>query len=168
MQVGYMAMPADFRYRSVVLKGKPEIPTKHPSMDTGRRAKIFAPFAALKGFEEAVASKEVLYQERLQVDEEEREEIDRRIGILHNLTYNSRMARANRVWVAVRYFVPCTDKDNFAYGYRGQYVTVEGIVWKADPVNGTLLVDRTRIPMKDIVSIEARKIFDVDWEVEAP
>ena len=51
MQVGYMVMPAGFRYRDVALKGKPEIPAKHPSMDTGRRAKIFAPFAALKGFE---------------------------------------------------------------------------------------------------------------------
>lgn len=168
MQVGYMAMPAGFRYRDVALRGKPEVPAKHPCMDTGRRAKIFAPFAALKGFEEAVASKEVLYEDRVQVSEEERDELNRRIEILHNLTYNSRMARANRVQVAVTYFVPCTDRNNFAYGYRGRYVTAEGIVWKVDPVSKTVLVDRTRIRMRDIVAIEAQGIFDVDWEVEAP
>ena len=155
------------RFNSL-LKGKPEIPAKHPSMDTGRRAKIFAPFAALKGFKEAVASKEVLYEDRRRVSEEEHDELNRRIKILRNLTYNSRMARANRVRATITYFVPCTDKNNFAYGYRGRYVKAEGIVWKVDPVNRTLLVDRTRIRMKDIVAIEAQGIFDVDWEVEAP
>lgn len=29
----------------------------HPPMDRGRRAKIFAPFAALKGYEEAIDEK---------------------------------------------------------------------------------------------------------------
>lgn len=57
--VGVMAMPADFRYREVFLKGKPKhdrfdlFRARHPSMDVGRRAKIFSPFDALKGFNEA-------------------------------------------------------------------------------------------------------------------
>lgn len=59
-----MAMPADFRYRDVFLKGKPQhdrfdlFRIRHPSMDVGRRAKIFSPFDALKGFNEAIASKD--------------------------------------------------------------------------------------------------------------
>ena len=58
--IGVMAMPADFRYRDVFLKGKPQhdrydlFRIKHPRMATGRRAKIFSPFDALKGFSEAV------------------------------------------------------------------------------------------------------------------
>ncbi|SFG70466.1 MULTISPECIES: hypothetical protein [unclassified Oribacterium] len=45
-----------FRYQSVYDKGKPiHNPTdsfsiKHPSMDLGKRAKIFNPFDALRGF----------------------------------------------------------------------------------------------------------------------
>lgn len=70
-EVGVMAMPANFRYREVFLKGKPRhdrcdpFRIKHPSMDLGKRAKIFAPFDALKGFKEAVAAKDILYEDRI-------------------------------------------------------------------------------------------------------
>ena len=54
--IGVMAMPADFGYRDVFLKGKPQhdqydsFRIRHPRMSTGHRAKIFAPFDALDGF----------------------------------------------------------------------------------------------------------------------
>jgi len=47
---------SSFRYQSVYDKGKPvHNPTdsfslKHPSMDLSKRAKIFSPFDALRGF----------------------------------------------------------------------------------------------------------------------
>ena len=47
-----------FRYKHVYEKGKPvhnktdSFTLKHPPMDLGRRAKIFSPFDALKGFSE--------------------------------------------------------------------------------------------------------------------
>ena len=64
--IGVMPMPANFRYRDVFLKGKPRhdrydpFRIRHPGMDRRKRAKIFAPFDALKGFREAVAAQEVL------------------------------------------------------------------------------------------------------------
>ena len=90
--IGVMAMPADFRYRDVFLKGKPQhdrydlFRIKHPRMATCRRAKIFSSFDALKGFSEAVASKDVLYEYRKELESEDREELDRRLHILRNLT----------------------------------------------------------------------------------
>lgn len=108
--IGVMAMPADFRYREVFLKGKPQhdrfdlFRVRHPSMDVGRRAKIFSPFDALKGFNEAIASKDVLYRDRIELSEDDRKELDRRLQILKGLTYNGRMARANRVKVTVVYY----------------------------------------------------------------
>ncbi len=60
MGIGVMAMPADFKYRAVFMKGRPQhdgcdpFSLKHPKMDTGRRAKIFAPFDALRGFSAAI------------------------------------------------------------------------------------------------------------------
>ncbi len=57
---GYMPMPASFRHRSLFLHGRPrhqkfdDFWLRHPPMDPGRRAKIFAPFDALKGFREAI------------------------------------------------------------------------------------------------------------------
>lgn len=62
--IGTMPMPVDFRYREVFMKGRPrhERPDafriRHPRMDVGRRAKIFAPFDALKGFSEALRAEE--------------------------------------------------------------------------------------------------------------
>ena len=46
-------------------------------MPCSRRAKIFAPFDALKGFSEAVASKDVLYRDRVILTPEDQEELDR-------------------------------------------------------------------------------------------
>ncbi len=62
--LGGMNMPPAFRYRDVYLKGRPRhdrldvFRIRHPQMDTGRRAKIFAPFDALSGFSEEIAAAE--------------------------------------------------------------------------------------------------------------
>jgi len=54
-------MPVNFKYREAYMKGRPQhdrldpFSIRHPKMDVGRRAKIFAPFDALKGFDEALA-----------------------------------------------------------------------------------------------------------------
>ena len=170
--IGVMAMPADFRYREVFLKGKPchdkydPFRAGHPRMNRGHRAKIFAPFDALKGFNEAVAAKDVLYEDRIELNQEDTEELDRRIAILHNLTFNSRMARANRVQVSVTYYQPCQDKEHDAYGLRGQYQTITGICWNVDAeVNRTITVDRMRLSLEDVVRIEAPgDIFKINWE----
>lgn len=172
--IGVMAMPADFRYRDVFLKGKPQhdrydlFRIKHPRMATGRRAKIFSPFDALKGFSEAVASKDVLYEDRRELETEDREELDRRLHILHNLTWNGRMARANRVPVTVTYYVPCSDENNEAYGIRGQYRTVTGICWKVDSeVYKTIRVDGKLIEFDSILRIESSAgVFEKAWSEE--
>ena len=72
--LGYMPMPADFRYRAVIERGQPST-GKHPRMDTGHRAKIFAPFAALRGFDQAILSKDTLYEPKRMLAEEERAEL---------------------------------------------------------------------------------------------
>lgn len=170
--IGVMAMPADFGYRDVFLKGKPQhdqydsFRIRHPRMSIGHRAKIFSPFDALKGFNEAVSSKNVLYEDRRDLGPEDREEIDRRLNILHNLTWNMRMAKANHVQVSVTYYVPCSDVNSEAYGLQGQYQTITGICWKVDPeVFRTIQVDRKTISFEDILRIEnANGIFSNKWE----
>ena len=160
--IGVMAMPADFRYREVFLKGKPRhdkydpFRIRHPRMNRGHRAKIFAPFDALKGFNEAVSAKEVLYESRIELSPEDAAELDRRLSILHNLTYNSRMARANRVQVSVTYYQPCLDPNHDDYGLRGQYQTITGICWNVDAeVNRTITIDRMKLSLGDVLRIDA-------------
>ena len=68
--VGFMQMPAGFRYKEVLRRGRPKHEKydsfwiRHPPMPTSRWAKIFAPFDALYGFDDRIAGKEVLYCER--------------------------------------------------------------------------------------------------------
>ena len=58
------ALPPSFRYRNVYEKGKPthekfdSFAVRHPPMELSKRAKIFSPFDALKGFAEAISAKE--------------------------------------------------------------------------------------------------------------
>ena len=62
--IGNIPVPADFRYRETFLKGRPRhektdpFRIRHPVMDIGRRAKIFAPFDALRGFRGALRDAE--------------------------------------------------------------------------------------------------------------
>ena len=170
--IGVMAMPADFRYREVFLKGKPQhdrcdpFRIRHPRMNTGHRAKIFAPFDALKGFNEAVSAKEVLYEHRIELSPEDAAELDRRLTILHNLTYNSRMARVNRVQVSVTYYQPCMDPNHDDYRLRGQYQTISGICWNVDAeVNRTITIDRMKLSLDDVLRIDALDdVFQIHWE----
>lgn len=72
---------------------------RHPAMTRLNRAKIFAPFAALVGFDERVRRKEVAYVPKVELDADEEWELNRRLMILHKRTANSRLARANAVAV---------------------------------------------------------------------
>lgn len=171
-EFGMMPMPADFRYRDVYEKGKPRHDRddpflfRHPPMPAGKRAKIFAPFDALRGFDFAIMCKNELYTDKMLLSPEEQEELDRRFSILRNLTFNGRMARANRVQVSVTYYEACKDVNHEAYGSQGQYKTITGICWNVDgEVTKTILVDKMRIPMGDIVKVEAPgEIFETRWE----
>lgn len=171
--IGYMQMPADFIYKDVFLKGKPVhqrfdcFRLRHPSMDCGHRAKIFAPFDALAGFNEAVAAKEVLYEFKRELDDCEKEELNRKLVVLHSMTYNSRAAEKNKIPVTVTYYVPCADKNSLSYGCRGQYVKVSGICRHVGL--RAITVDKTMIPFVNILNITTSKtvkgqnIFDT-WE----
>ena len=171
--VGSMAMPANYRYQNVVARGRPQhdkwddFRIKHPPMARNQRAKIFNPFDALRGFQEALEEKEVRYELKRELDEGEKEELNRKLIILRNLTLNQKIARANQPIVCVRYYVPCKDVNNFAYGFRGQYQTIVGICWS---VNASFIkVEDKEIPFSEIVTLEASdQIFPRHWEEETP
>ena len=59
-KVGSVPRPPDFRYDKVEKRGRPvhkktdAFSIRHPHMDIRKRAKIFAPFDALRGFSVAI------------------------------------------------------------------------------------------------------------------
>ena len=161
--VGNINPPDNFEYTEILKQGKPhhekfdDFYRRHPFMDVSKRAKIFSPFDALKGFGEATAGKRVQYQPKIILVEEIQDEISRRLDILHRLTINSRIARQNHIVVSVTYFVPCSDKNHEAYGYRGSYLTIEGVCKNVDSViSKTITVDDVVIEFDYILSIESK------------
>ena len=158
--IGYMQPPTDFKYADVIRRGKPvhavndSFAVKHPAMALGKRAKIFSPFDALKGFTEAVEAKDELYVERVELSDDECAALNQIIGELQKLVCNGSAARENNVTVTVTHFVPCVDEHNDAYGHRGQYVETTGVVSCIDPVvKRTITVDGKRIRFEDVIKI---------------
>ena len=56
---------------------------RHPPMPPRERAKQFMPFAAVRGLEEALAERERLVEERVELQEDLAQELDR---VLHELS----------------------------------------------------------------------------------
>ena len=160
--VGYMPMPSSFPYRDIFLKGRPKHEKyspfwiKHPPMSAAHRAKIFSPFDALAGFDEAIAAKDVLYEPKRVLSEGEMEELNRKLSYLNSLTYNGTVARSNRPEVTVTYFVPCRDKNNEWYECGGLYREYTGVVQKVDYTVGSVIKfeDGCEIAFADIAQIQ--------------
>ncbi len=160
--IGICQIPEKFKYSEVSEHGRPhhekfdDFYNKHPFMEISKRAKIFSPFDALRGFNEAVSAKEIQYQPKIILDESELDKLNRTLSVLHQLTQNSRIAKHNRIIISVTYFVPCTDINSESYGFRGKYVTLNGICMKVDgTVSKTITVDTSIIPIGDILKINS-------------
>ena len=172
--LGYMPMPADFKYADVLAAGRPVhrqrdvFAIKHPAMSPGKRAKIFSPFDALKGFTDAVEAKDELYVERTELSEDECAGLDSIIAELQELVRNGSAARENNVIVTVTHFVPCADENSDAYGSRGQYVETTGVVSCIDTlVKKTMTVDGKMIGFANILKIESKNYsFGVQTDAE--
>ena len=150
----------DRKNSAMLAQGRPahgrcdEFSLRHPPMDLSQRAKIFSPFAALRGFEEAIDDKRKRYVEKRELNEEEQAALNRTLAWLHEQTPNLRAARDRRLMAAVSYYVPCADENHEAYGCRGSYETVRGVVWRVDPVlHKTLLIGEKEIELADIAAI---------------
>ena len=65
-----MSLNISDRYDDIINLPRPE--SKHPHMSNADRAKIFSPFAALKGHTEAIQQKEVLRVSRIDLSDRNR------------------------------------------------------------------------------------------------
>lgn len=100
-------------------------------MSRADRAKQFAPFAALKGYEEAVRRQEELYCPRPILGEDAQTELD---------TALRRLRKGAPVTVT--------------YYANGKCLTVKGAVSKIDAAKETLAIGETPIAFYDLLNIE--------------
>ena len=104
---------------------------KHPRMPISDRAAIFSPFAALTGHAAAIQETARLTDQRIELDEDTKAELDRKQKILMDYI-------ADQPEVTITWFCPDEKKSG------GAYVVTMGRLKKVDDVVGTLkLADET-------------------------
>ena len=154
--------PVFTRYGDILFRDRPShdndlFSRRHPRMSRQHRAKIFAPFAALEGFDGHIRSKEIPYVSRHIPDADEEYALNRALTALYQLTRTGPMARQNSVTVRIEYFELCTDENHDDCGQKGLYHTVTDVLKWVDPVNQTLRIGDRIIPFSDIDRISGPK-----------
>ena len=115
---------------------------RHPRMPVRDRAAIFSPFAALSGHGAAIAETARLTDQRMELDEDTKMELDLKQQVLNNIT-------EEHPEITVTWFRPDERKEG------GAYVTTAGRLKRIDEVERALvLTDGTAIPLADVVGIE--------------
>lgn len=94
------------------------------------RAKQFVPFAAVKGYEEALRAKEKIVVEKIELSEEKKAELDRKLQQVKK-----------------------TDIITVVYFYKGEYIQLEGMVSRIDIDARVIKVVNTKIPFEDIYEL---------------
>ena len=120
---------------------------KHPHMSVEDRAAQFSPFAALTGHEEAIHETARLTEERMELSETVKQEIDECLRRIKE------QLAAGPV-VTVTFYV----EDMCKAG--GSYVTVSGSVMKIEEYEGRICLEDRTIPIRDIVKIEMGMLSD--------
>ena len=120
------------------------VSSTHPRMSRINRAAQFSPFAALTGYEEAVAEAERRTNSRIEISEDQWESINAVLrGIQDNLN------AGNNVSVGITYFIPDDRKAG------GAYVTLRGEVKKVSLFEKMLILTTGEIvPFQEIYSVE--------------
>ena len=106
------------KYADILHLSRPEPPVKHPRMALSNRAKIFSPFAALRGFDDEISSEGAskLLVKNVELSDEEKNNLsDKLLQVKKGMK------------VVVRYFVKTSEST-------GKYISLTGTVVMIDPV----------------------------------
>ena len=112
------------KYADILHLSRPEPPVKYPRMALSNRAKIFSPFAALRGFDDEISSEGAskLLVKKVELSDEEKDALsDKLLQVKKGMK------------VVVRYFMKTAEST-------GKYISLTGTVVIIDPVYRELKV----------------------------
>ena len=122
----------------------------NPPMPREKRAAQFMPFAALTGYEEAIAETARQTEPRPVLDEDDRAALDAALRLL-----------ADRVGDQPRVTLTCFVPDPVKCG--GRCVEVSGVLRRVDEVARLLILrGGERVPMDDVVAVDCVLLPDRD------
>jgi len=141
----------DIIHMEYPLKSIDQVKVKHPKMSIGDRAKIFAPFAALKGYEEAIAAKQKIVVPRIELSEEAKDYLDMQLGKIDGM-----LKEGKHPIITVVYF----QKDRLSNKDGGEYIQFTGMLAKFDRTSHVIQIVEKRLRLEDICSIEGEELED--------
>ena len=161
------------KYADILHGSRPDPSYKHPRMTLSNRAKIFSPFAALRGYEEEITEEglEHLKITKIELSEEDKGILsDRLLQVRKGMEVTVRFFEADNVEPAT--FDTPAESANSAIRL-GNYRTVTGIVGRIDPVYRELQIrtgDKNvlgkelpvTIRFDDILELSGDGIVDID------
>lgn len=125
-----------------------------PRMPVEIRAAQFSPFAALTGYDAAVAECARLTEEYREIDEGVKEELDRKLNIMRRMLQSE--SAVHESVITITYFRPDSVKEG------GEYLQISGCVTNISEQTRTLVLDNDKeIAMEHICDIQG-EIFD-EW-----
>ena len=147
-------MLSEEEYARLAKRGRPQhrgdyFSLRHPQMSTARRAKIFAPFAALKGFAEEVSSQDAVYEMRPPMDEEAIQKLNEQLRRLRETVRLHPEAEAV-------FFRVCDDPHHAACGKLGNRETVCGFVQEVSIPHHYLRISGQVIAFADLLEIRIK------------
>ena len=118
----------------------------HLPMPMDKRAAQFSPFAALKGYEDAISETGRFTSERRQITEDVQEDMSRQLNALDRILNET---PSSRPAVRLTYYMPDTRKAG------GSVRTTAGRLKKIDSVHRILVLDTgEELPMDDICDLQ--------------
>ena len=138
------------KYSDIINLGHPE-PKNHPRMSIDKRAGIFAPFAALTGYEDEVKETGRRTEEEIEINDDVKERLDQKLSFIIKNIYNQPK-------VLITFFI----KDNKKSG--GKYITKEVNIKSIDMIYIKLITTKKEtINIEDIINIEG-DIFNESYQ----
>ena len=130
----------------------------HPKMRRGNRAKIFAPFDALSGFDETMDAETVFTVHPAELSEEMKQELDLKLQSIlkrYKELPARRCERVSKLQSSVLYFEIDSEQTVLKNdGVRGNYRWKSGDVLDIDPIHRTMDLGDQHLEMDRIYAIE--------------
>ena len=131
---------------------------QHPKMARGKRAKLFAPFDALSGFDETMDAETIYTVHPAELSEDMKKELDKKLAGLvkqYESLPKRRSARQGMLPVSVLYFEEDTGQTLLKNdGVRGNYRWINGDLLDVDPIGKTINLSGRNLDINRIYAIE--------------
>ncbi len=143
------------KYADILHLSRPEPSIRHPRMSVSNRAKIFSPFAALRGYEEEIAEEKWLQTrvtKKLLSEEEAAELSDCLLQVKKGMA------------ISIRYFKE--DTEHPAIPPLGIYETITGKVEMIDAIFRQITISdgstKVTVPFDELEEVSGEGIVDID------